>query len=50
MASKKSYDVFSRTYDRHATSCGEDATGTPRGRHEMDFVVLTVFSSFKRPI
>ena len=44
MASKKSYGVFSRIYDRDATSCGEDAKGTPRGRHGIDFVILTVFS------
>ena len=50
MASKKSYDNFSRSYDRDATSCGDGATGTPRGRHEIDFVILAVFSQFKHPI
>ena len=43
MASKKSYDDFSRSYDRDATSLERDVTGTPRNTNSLFSSVFVCF-------
>ena len=43
MASKKSYEGFSRSYDGDATSLERDATGTPRKTNSWFFGIFPWF-------